>query len=63
MLYIIRDVLILHWGRAAKNVDESTIDATAGPAPYIDLHLVWPLDVIEPEKVSLRVNTTPTYHS
>lgn len=49
MLYIIRDVLILHWGRAAKNTSKNSLsDQREGSAPYLHLKYIWPMGVIEP---------------
>mmetsp|Transcript_21059 Transcript_21059/g.62710 ORF Transcript_21059/g.62710 Transcript_21059/m.62710 type:complete len:302 (+) Transcript_21059:299-1204(+) len=50
MLYIIRDVLILHWGRASKDGDSAFIGATNGEAAHIDLRFIWPMAVIDPAK-------------
>eukprot|EP00051_Salpingoeca_urceolata_P027265 m.480702 g.480702 ORF g.480702 m.480702 type:complete len:282 (-) comp21928_c0_seq1:242-1087(-) len=50
MLYLIRDVLIVHWGRASARKDagiaESRTDATA---PFLHLRYFWPMGVIEPK--------------
>eukprot|EP00041_Stephanoeca_diplocostata_P028457 m.807710 g.807710 ORF g.807710 m.807710 type:complete len:310 (-) comp23380_c0_seq1:2352-3281(-) len=51
MLYVIRDVLILHWGRASSNAQSSSIATQQDvDAPYLDLTFIWPMGVIVPAK-------------
>lgn len=52
MLYVIRDVLILHWGRASSDAKSSSIGTQQdADAPYLDLTFIWPMGVIVPDKV------------
>lgn len=49
MLYIIRDVLILHWGRASAASKNSLSDQVEDDAPYLHLYYFWPMGVIDPK--------------
>lgn len=56
MLYLIRDVLILHWAKASSRDDHSITssggkDKDVGDAPYLDLSHIWPMGVIDPKAV------------
>lgn len=58
MLYIIRDVLIIHWGRSSQDTSSRSLSSQVeGSAPYLDLTYIWPMGVIDPSEDSAKEQT------
>lgn len=49
MLWLIRDVLLLGWGRKSGK-DKNSLSVAHGEAPHLDLRFLWPMGVIVPER-------------
>lgn len=48
MLFLIRDVLIIHWGRASARKAANVTERSDETAPYLQLSYLWPLGVVDP---------------